>query len=346
MNEKIKFSKNCFDPIRLWAALSVMFLHYTGYALKLSSSGNDFMYILRCIVSFFPGVVVLFSMSGYLISASFERSKSKKEFFVKRVFRLYPELWGCTLINVIVVSVLAREQLDKSIVVWLITQVFGIANTPSCLSNFATGSINGALWTIFTEIQLYIVLGIIYPFLKKFSIKKWGLLIGIMACINVVCGFLSKENNGMISKMIERLFIPYAVWFFIGVFCYVKRNIVLPYLKKRIVLIIIVYFLIQLFCNNIPGYYANIVVGILCPLIVVGGAYTLPAVRISYDITYGMFLYHWIILNIIVHFDLMNKLPWFLTIGIFTFSTIIFAYLSQKIVGNKSKVMINKLLRS
>ena len=42
---------------------------------------------------FFPGVVILFSMSGFLVSASIERSKNKKEFFAKRVLRMYPELW-------------------------------------------------------------------------------------------------------------------------------------------------------------------------------------------------------------------------------------------------------------
>lgn len=158
-DNNVAFSNNCFDLIRLWAAFSVMFLHYTGFALKLSDSGLWFMHLLRRIVSFFPGVVILFSMSGYLIAASYERSKNRKEFFIKRVIRMYPELWVCTIVNLIVVCISAHQLLDKSIIVWLVTQIFGIANTPSCLKSFATGSINGALWTVFTEIQLYFVLG-------------------------------------------------------------------------------------------------------------------------------------------------------------------------------------------
>lgn len=75
------FQNNAFDLVRQWAAFCVMFLHYTGYALKLSNNGEGFMHVLRSIVSFFPGVVVLFSLSGFLISASYERSKTKKEFF-------------------------------------------------------------------------------------------------------------------------------------------------------------------------------------------------------------------------------------------------------------------------
>lgn len=84
-------------------------------------------------------------MSGFLIAASFERSKNKKEFYTKRVLRMYPELWVCTIVNLMVVCLLAFKSLDKSIFVWLGTQVFGIAYTPDCLKNFATGSVNGAL---------------------------------------------------------------------------------------------------------------------------------------------------------------------------------------------------------
>ena len=148
------FQDNAFDLIRYWAAICVMFLHYTGYALHLSAENSSFLHILRWVVSFFPGVVVLFSMSGFLIAASYERSKNRKDFFVKRILRMYPELWVCTIVNLIVVCIFAYKLLDKSIIIWLVTQIFGIANTPSCLNNFATGSINGALWTIFTEMQL------------------------------------------------------------------------------------------------------------------------------------------------------------------------------------------------
>ena len=69
--------------------------------------------------------------------------------------------------------------MDKSIFIWLLTQIFGIAYTPSCLKDFATGSVNGALWTIFTELQLYIILGIVYNWIKKFDKKKMDSIIGI-----------------------------------------------------------------------------------------------------------------------------------------------------------------------
>lgn len=179
---------------------------------------------LRYVVSFFPGVVVLFAISGFLVSGSMERSKNRKEFFARRVFRLYPELWVCTLVNLLLLLCLTRQRFSTEILFWCVTQIFGIANTPDCFSNFATGSVNGALWTIFTEVQLYVLLGIFYPLMKKWSKKLWGVIIAAAASANLVCARLAELFPGTVEKIIERTFVPYAVWFLIGCFCWQKRE--------------------------------------------------------------------------------------------------------------------------
>ena len=343
MEQKLEFQKNCFDPMRYWAALSVMLLHYTGYALKLSDSGADVLHIIRKIVAFFPGVVILFALSGFLVSASFERCKNQKEFFIKRVFRMYPELWACTIVNLSVVLILVNKGLDKSILIWLLTQILGIAYTPACLNTFATGSVNGALWTIFTEIQLYVVLGIFYNRMKKWGIGKWCVLLLSLAAINILSVNIATFHNG-IDKIIERSFLPYSIWFFIGVFCYVNRACAIPKLKKAFPILLIVYVLFRELNIKAPGYYADIIVGILCPLIVIGGGYLLPSVRIKKDITYGMFLYHWIVLNVIVYFNLMNKLSWGLCVFLFIGGSLSLAWISNVFVGMKSRRIVDYIV--
>lgn len=181
MVTNFQFEKNGFDLIRYWAAISVMLLHFTGYALMIGNNGKEILWRLRQIVSFFPGVVVLFALSGYLITASMDRIQSGKLFFKKRILRLYPELWLCTIVNLLVLIILVPEMLDKSIVIWGITQIVGIANTPDCLAGFGTGSVNGALWTICVEIQLYIVLGIGYKIFRR--LKK----LAMVYCVNRMC---------------------------------------------------------------------------------------------------------------------------------------------------------------
>lgn len=327
----LSFNHNCFDMIRYFAAFSVMCLHYTGYSLMLCNNATSFMTILRAIVDFFPGVVVLFSLSGYLVSASAERSQSRKTFLRKRVLRMYPELWLSTFVNLLVFSILASPLPWKQILVWLFTQFFGIANTPACLKGFATGSVNGALWTIFTEIQLYICLCLFSSILKKLSNIQWGVLLLVTLICNFVCNYLSASASGMINKIIERSILPYAIWFLIGSFLYYHSNVIL-YLKKYFSVLLMVYTIFHFLPFNIPGYYTDIITSLLCPVIVILSGYVLPAKRLSCDLSYGMFLYHWIILNIIVYFNLWNQIPWFICFLLFLATTLLLSWISHHLI--------------
>lgn len=226
---------------------------------------------VRHISLLFPGVVILFAMSGFLVSASWERAKTRKEFFLKRVLRIYPELWFCTIVNLAVVCILVPELLDRSMILWLLTHIFGIANTPVCLETLPTGSINGALWTIFTEVQLYIILGMVYPFLQKMKKKQWALFLSVLAVLNLACWAATKDAGGIAAKLIERIFVPYALWFFIGVFCFQKRQEMIPVLKKAFLPMLIVYLLIRAMDMQIPGYYTDIVTSLMMPFMVIGG---------------------------------------------------------------------------
>ena len=217
MDTETAYEKNGFDLLRYAAAFSVMMLHYSSFSMILSDNMPEkaaaFMGWVRRITLLFPGVVILFAMSGFLVSASFERVKTRKEFFLKRARRIYPELWTCTAVNLVVVCMLVPELLDSGIIFWLVTQFFGIANTPACLKTLPTGSINGALWTVFTEVQLYIVLGLVYPFLQKMKNRYWLAFLSVLAVLNLVCVAAARDIGGIAAKLIERLFVPYASCF-------------------------------------------------------------------------------------------------------------------------------------
>ena len=342
MNQK---NDNCFDLLRCLAAFSVMYLHFTGYALIYTESAPAFINGLRTVATFMPGVVVLFSLSGFLIAGSLERTKSLHDFFVKRIFRLYPELWVCTLINFLIVLIVAGEMLDMSIIAWLITQIFGIANTPTCLQGFATGSVNGALWTIFTEIQLYIAIALSFKVVKKLSVKGWIVLLILLLLLNVGAdGIVSYSPNSTVNKMIERLFLPYALWFYIGVFCKLKQDLIVPLLKKCIVFILGFYLVARYSSLDIPGYYCNVIIGVLCPLAVIGLAYSLPPRRFKTDITYGLFLYHWIFINLFINYKLFSNMPIILVTIVYTLLSIGIAWLSSIIVGKWSRQLSMKLI--
>lgn len=337
---------NCFDFLRYWAAFSVMFLHFTGYAITYIDYHSLFISILRSVATFMPGVVVLFSLSGFLITGSLERSKNLKEFFIKRVVRLYPELWVCTIVNLVILIIIIPNVLDASIFTWIATQVLGIANTPACLREFATGSVNGALWTIFVEIQLYIVVALTFRFLKSFSVKKWMAFLVMLVLLNIGADLLvTHMNNSTVNKILERLFLPYALWFYIGVFCKMKFELIVPILKKWLYLIWVAYILMRYSKFGIPGYYCNAMIGVICSFLIIGIAYKYPIGRVKSDITYGVFLYHWIFLNLIVHFGLFQKISIYVLTILFISGTISAAWLSQTYVARWSKRLSQILIR-
>lgn len=338
----IQISKNAFDLLRYYAAFSVMLLHFTGYARIYTANGLSALSILRSIVLFFPGVVVLFSISGFLITASRERTPDPRLFFRKRILRLYPELWVCTLFHLLVLAILVPDRLDSGIFVWLVTQFFGIANTPDCLKTFATGSVNGALWTIFVELQFYFIILFCYRLLSRLSMVSWSILLALCVCINLLAGHLTPVLPSFAAKLLERSFLPYMLWFFIGVFCYMKKAVLLPFLRKYCLLFSLIYFLLYLSPILKNGYYCSILVSILCPIVTIGLAYLLPSLRIKTDLSYGMFLYHWIVLNLIIYFDLFRKLPWIVCLVIFMISTLLLSWCSTTFVGRAVRSHIAK----
>lgn len=335
----LTYQKNCFDLLRYYAAFAVVLLHYTGYFAILSARDSSFLTTARGFVLFYPGVIVLFTISGFLISASLEHSDSRKQFLKKRFFRLFPELWICTLFNLLILSLLCARSFDQSIVFWLISQIFGIANTPSCLKDFATGSVNGALWTIFVELQLYLVILLFYPLLKKLSHTGWILLFSLSAGINLLLGYCSHALPAVLTKLAERTFFPYALWFLIGMFCYIKRDDLLPILKKACPYLILIYGILFLSVSKQPGYYCGIITGIFCPFITIGLAYRLPAFRIKTDLSYGIFLYHWIVLNLLVHFHLIDRLYWPISLFILLAGTLLLAFLSRTLLRFLTKML-------
>src|SRR6478752_5590011 len=85
--------RNSFDSIRLLAALQVLIGHATYHLGVVHDSGLG-QVALR-VLSAFPGVPIFFMISGFLVTASFERRPNLQDYFVSRFLRIYPALWAC-----------------------------------------------------------------------------------------------------------------------------------------------------------------------------------------------------------------------------------------------------------
>lgn len=85
--------RNNFDIIRLLAALQVTIGH--GLHILQIGGGRDFL----SLCDLFPGVIIFFTISGFLITMSWERSKTVEKYARNRFLRLFPALFVCFIIT-------------------------------------------------------------------------------------------------------------------------------------------------------------------------------------------------------------------------------------------------------
>ena len=326
--------------LRYTASIFVMILHFSGIwfqAHDWNIQSASLLSLFRSAALLFPGVVILFSMSGYFVTDSLirqtERFSSYRAAFLvylkKRFLRIYPALWLNTIFSLVILLTIGHFPIfSKDVIAWLAAQLAGIASTPGILKSFATGSVNGALWTVMVQIQFYILLAALFPVIKrKGRLFLYGLLCTFLV-INIGLGILADRHlSGAAGKLIERSFLPYVIWFLIGAACrlYARKTAVRTISKEIPIFLLILYLLFGILLRvkgiTLPGYYTDpftgvsvsLLTGLMC--ILYSGRQQKPGARVP-DISYELFLYHWIILNVLVSFGAMER-PWPLTLVLF-----------------------------
>lgn len=339
-----EFGNNGYDFLRyLWASFTIL-AHFTWKFGEYPIAAAPLLNKITAATLYFNPLIALLSISGFLIAASLENSKSLKEFFTKRILRLYPEFWMSAVVTLVSLLIVVPYLLDKSILFWLGTQIIGLANTPGLLRTYGTGVVNGSIWSVFVQIQLYVVLGLFHKYIKKLKTWQWLILLAILLGANIGCGYLIGRVDDFVVKVIGKIFVPFAIWFFTGAFVYYKRDRMIPLLKKAFFPLLVVYVLAKVIGIRTPGYFDDSLFGVLLSLIIIGCGYLLPKMQFRVDLTYGMFLYHWPVLNILIHYDLMNKLHWGWSLLILVVATLALAFLSWMFVRQPSKKIIDNLM--
>jgi peptidoglycan/LPS O-acetylase OafA/YrhL len=328
-----EFKVNNFDLLRLFAATQVIVGHYFVHLnIQISDFSNEILFLFR-------GVAIFFVISGYLISASFERNNNLKVYFTNRALRIFPGLWVLILVTVIVFSLTGINFFNSEALKWLPCQLAGIIFTPKFLSNYGFGSYNGSLWTIPLELEFYIVLPLCYLLAPKNKINLWFYsLLFIFILIKFSYDYsIGDKIDTLIPKLISYSFLPNFYLFLTGVI--LQR---LKIFKLKIIYNKGVFWLAGYILFSLGGYFLFgsklshsfsaitffIVRDLLLAVCVLSIAYTLPttASRLlkTNDISYGVYIYHGLVITVLVQEKLTSYENIFLIIGI----TYILAYLS------------------
>lgn len=313
-------TNNNFNLLRLLAASQVLVVHglhhlnYTGVLLD----------ILRLI----PGVPVFFFISGLLITASYARLSKKvsglRYFFINRFLRIYPALWVCVLCSICMVwltSYLSTKTFEiNHFLIWLFGQmtIFQFYN-PDFMRDFGVGVLNGALWTITVELQFYILTPVLFFILLNH--KRWFLFILISSLLINLWLRFNGDWNILYYKIVSVSFLPWIYMFMAGALAYLYRDYYFKYLfGVKIfswVTLSLMYIISMLFIGTYSINASNSIHPIsfflLC-LLILKFSYSksiLPKKMTEFiqvnDYSYGIYIYHMPILNLIIYLDLFFK---------------------------------------
>jgi peptidoglycan/LPS O-acetylase OafA/YrhL len=288
---------NNFDALRLVAAVAVIFSH--SFLIAEGSDAHEPLIWLtgrQCILGL-CGVFVFFTISGFLVTESYERTASPLDYLAKRALRIFPGLFAALMVSAFIFGALAttlplaqyfaRPEIYGYVVGNALLNL-RIHELPGTLfvDNPVGLEINGSLWTLRYEVMMYLLvlaLGVLH--LLRLRVLLLGLAIGLAALQWDALDFL--DAFGFL-----------LAFFAIGMVLYKLRGTAV--LDGRIALLALL------------GLAASIPLRQFIPLFPLFGGYlaiylatsrrfpVLHAARFG-DLSYGLYIYGWPVQAMVIH---------------------------------------------
>jgi peptidoglycan/LPS O-acetylase OafA/YrhL len=213
---------NCFDFLRLVAAVSVVVQHSTTHLRAeflwyRSGTGRWFL----------DGVVMFFIISGGMVYASaqkcHDRRRPWRDYFRNRALRIAPALYAYTFValvfllaaRIIKVSTLG----DPHLLAWFASSLgFVPVYNPTLFQDFGVGVLNGSLWTIPVEVSFYLAV----PALVVLAARKGFATMIVAVAATSTCAatvyalFGGTGTEVLVGKFFGVSFLPWLGFFALG----------------------------------------------------------------------------------------------------------------------------------
>lgn len=211
---------NNFDFIRVVAAFCVIISHQFALAglrepavLDVHSLGG-------------LGVLVFFSISGYLVSKSWEADPNALRFLLKRFLRIWPGLAVVILLTALVLGPLVsklplRDYYAHPLIgEYLKNLTFNLRDelSLSFVGNALPGAVNGSIWTIPIEVKCYALLGL----LGVTGVLRYRWVVLTLTVLAVIAYAVVEPRGDKIVAALswrpeQRFALEFGLFFFAGV---------------------------------------------------------------------------------------------------------------------------------
>jgi peptidoglycan/LPS O-acetylase OafA/YrhL len=200
-------SSNNFDLLRLLAATFVVFAH----SFDLLKRPEPFPSLLEDRAWGFIGVLIFFSISGFLVSRSWSRNPRIIPFVVKRALRLMPALMAALVLSAVVLGPLVTANPLRAYFDDPATKAYILDNTvmqsnydlPGVfLHNVYPLAVNGSLWTLPLEVKAYVFVAVVglVGLLTRWRIAMIGVVIlALLTCVNSLRSSIPGANHFVAS---------------------------------------------------------------------------------------------------------------------------------------------------
>ncbi len=294
--------ENNFNILRLIAAFQVLLGHSINQ-LDIAALGS-----FEHVIELFPGVPVFFIVSGFLIGGAFQRSESTSEFAFNRIKRIFPGLWVAYLLAVMVILYFGVEFEGAEFMVWSASQITVFQSyDPEFLTTFGAGKMNPPLWTILVELQFYIMT----PFLCMLVTRKkpWVFIFIFIFLLLMKLGnnYLHIEG-GILGKALNQTLFPHLYLFLMGICISYSDKFVNVFLREKVLFWIAIYAVVISVAgafglevrSNWQNPIVSAVLGMLALSFALSNVGIFKRVNPSFDISYGIYIYHYIFINIFI----------------------------------------------
>ena len=284
-NLNISNRSNNLSIVRTIAAISVVFCH----ALVLDDGKTyDVLGLFNSGLFGQLAVAVFFGLSGFLITQSYEKSKSPSKFMEARVLRIFPGLIYTTVLTILLVCLFgnkmpgfryAGEFFYKSLKMSLDSMGDYFISNPF-------NAVNGSLWTLETEFKYYIVtmgLGWIGLSSRRYWLLLLAAVVSILYAQGNVIGSVFFDYVLGVGPTAGEAYLNLAACFFFGMMAFHFKEYVPISIVVAVVLLSANWFFSNWALQSLTWTYAAFVVGFHPKLYI-------SRLRDIDDLSYGIYI--------------------------------------------------------
>lgn len=318
---------NNFNLVRLFAAWLVLFGH--GFQF-LGQHEPVFM-------SSMPlgplGVFIFFSISGFLVTQSWQSDPDLIRFFARRALRIFPGLAVCILLTAFVLGPListlpASEYFSGPFVKNYLYNIalYPVFYLPGVFeTNTIPNAVNGSLWSLPVEFMAYIILAFTLFLIRN----KWLYLL--------VCSVLLAATVFWVPQLKEPV-IFYATdlrqLFWCGSFFWVGSLIAVFRIHEKLSLTWVTLAIVAIICLEYYIPALQVMLRFLLPIAIIGfglaSSQLISKLTHKHDYSYGIYIYAFPVQQSVVHLFPEISLPIYMVVC--TAITLLLAYLSWNLV--------------